>query len=187
MCLFRKLAVGIVPDIALDDFLIVHHVDVTDELHCDPSSIGGFERQVFIPDIFFPLQFFEVVLVGDDILERPDLPDFLTQELFAREAQHGNQKWIYIDNLTGLGIKNQYPVLCRLKKPTIPHLGSMHCIFRLFALGDIMGNGRNTDQTVLCISDLGCIQDNIDPPAIFLPAHGFVTDDRFAVPDPFKN
>ncbi len=50
--------------------------------------IGGFEGHIFVPDIFFPLQFSEVVLVGNDILKEPDLPDFLSKELFAGEAQH---------------------------------------------------------------------------------------------------
>ena len=63
----------------------------------------------------------------------------------------------------------------------------MHRLFCQLALGNIMGNGRNSDNVILRISDRGCSQGNVDQPAIFLPAQGFVTDDRFAVFNPFEN
>ena len=125
---------------------MVHQIDITDEFHVDPPSVGGFKRQVFIADVFLPLQFRKVGLVGSDILENAQFPDSLAQELFARVSQQLDQKRIHVVDRPGLGIKDQDAVLGRFKQAAIANLRSNQCLFRPLAVGDVARNMDAADE-----------------------------------------
>ena len=52
---FGFFALGDVADVALDHAEVVHLIDVADELHVDPASIGGFQRLVFVANVLLLL------------------------------------------------------------------------------------------------------------------------------------
>jgi len=47
MGLLLPLASGDVTNVALDHLLVIHQIDVADELHLDPAAIARLQRQVF--------------------------------------------------------------------------------------------------------------------------------------------
>ena len=65
--------------------MVVYRIDVADELDFDPPPIGGFQRLVFVADVVLLLQFRKVGLVGEDILEKAQFPDPLSEELFVEK------------------------------------------------------------------------------------------------------
>ena len=110
---------GDVADVALDHLVAVHQIDVADELHGDLPPIGGFQRHVVVANVPLLLQFREVVLVGDGVLEAAEFPDLLSDHCLVRETQHFDQERIDIHNQFRLGIEDQNAVLGRLKEPAI--------------------------------------------------------------------
>ena len=131
---FRLLALGDVADAALDILPAVALIDGADEFHFNPPPGAGFQCQVLVADVFLLLQLREVLLVGDDVLEKPQLPDFLAQKFLMRETQQLDQEWIYIHDHPRPGIDDQDAVLGRFEEPAIADLRSAQRRFRLFVL-----------------------------------------------------
>jgi len=77
------LARADVADVALNHLVIVFQIDVADKLHRDLPPIGGFQRQVFVPDVFARLQFREFGLVGGNILEDAQFPNLPAEKDFV--------------------------------------------------------------------------------------------------------
>src|ERR1035441_72678 len=59
-----------VADVALHHPVAIDLIDVADKLHVDGLAGAGFQRQVFVADIGFALQFPELRLGCLDILDR---------------------------------------------------------------------------------------------------------------------
>ena len=74
LCTF---ACGDVANVALNDVMAVFRIDVADKLHFAVLSLFGLERQVFVTDIAFLLQFSKSVSASCHIREQADFPEFL--------------------------------------------------------------------------------------------------------------
>ncbi len=84
------------------------------------------------------MQLAESSPAGLDVLEQPDFPEFLAQQLVERVAQQVAQERVRVDNLAGVAIEDQDRILGRLKEPAVANLGSPQCDFRPPALGDVL-------------------------------------------------
>ena len=100
-----------VPDVALDDLLVVHFVDVAHELHRGHSAAHDLERQIFVTDIFPVLQFGKRCLRGGCVGKNSDLPQALAFQLLPRSTGQVLDKRVRVDNAAGVVIENQDSVL----------------------------------------------------------------------------
>ncbi len=111
--------------VALDHPLIVHQIDIADELDFDLPPICGLQRQVLIADILLRLQFREFRLVGGDVFEETQLPDVMLQKRFTADAQQLDQKRIHIRDPPGFSVQNQDAIACRLEQPPVAEFRSV--------------------------------------------------------------
>jgi hypothetical protein len=56
-CVLCPLALGDVPDVALNHFMMINQIDITDKFHRHGPPISCLKRQVFIANISSGLQF----------------------------------------------------------------------------------------------------------------------------------
>ena len=75
-----------VPDIALNDGLMIDAVEVADEFDFRLTTCLTLKRQILIADVTMFLEFLESGSAGVNVLEQADLPEFLSQEFFFRVA-----------------------------------------------------------------------------------------------------
>ena len=61
-CILSPLTVSDIADVALDYFLVVNEVNVTNEFHRNLSSVSGFQGEMVVPDLVLALQFFKASL-----------------------------------------------------------------------------------------------------------------------------
>ena len=87
-------------------FVVVHQINIADKLHINSPASGGFQWQVFEPDVFLRLQFRKVCLAGDDVLEKAQLPNLFADKIRVREAQQLTQERVYIHDHPRLGIED---------------------------------------------------------------------------------
>ena len=135
------LVFGDVTDVALDHLLLIHQIDVADELHLDALPAAGFQRHVVVLDVFLLLPFQEVGLVGDDVLEGAQFPDLLANERRTRVAQQLEQERIDIHHHAGFGVQDQNAVAGRLKDPAISHGRSPQGFGRSILAGLVNSHG----------------------------------------------
>ena len=134
---FRPHAFGDVPDVALDDILSVHHVDIADELDVELAAVRPFQRQVLVADVFIPLQFQEFHLTVEDVREKAQVPDPLPQELVVREAEHLDQERIDVQDRSRIRVEDQDAVLSRFEEAPVADLGGVQGLLRALLLGDV--------------------------------------------------
>ena len=72
-----------VADVALDDPLHSHTIDIADTFDGDVPAIAGDERQVLVADIPLPLQGGEGRLGRLPVVEDPNLPECLPEQLLG--------------------------------------------------------------------------------------------------------
>src|ERR1700730_9256406 len=113
---------GNIADVALDHFGGTDKVDITDKLDLDLLAGPRAERQIFVPDVLFCLQFFESGLVRCDVFEQADLPELEADYAFKRIVEQIEQKWIHIDDLAAVGVEDQYAVLRGFEEPAVAQL-----------------------------------------------------------------
>ena len=110
--LLGKLAIGDIPDIALDDSGAgIQRIDVADKLNFNLPSIPGFERKIFVPDILTGLQFFKGNFREELVLEESDIPEVFSKEVWRRIPEQDLDERVGIDDLPGLMVQDQDPVL----------------------------------------------------------------------------
>src|ERR1019366_4004459 len=76
-----------VANIALDDLLAIHSINIAYELHADESPAFGLERQIFITDIQFGFQLSKSRLGGLNVPEQANLPERHSEEFLTRIVQ----------------------------------------------------------------------------------------------------
>ena len=124
-----------------------HQIDIADELNIVPP-IPGFQRQIFIADIFILLQFQEVGLVSGDVPKESQFPEFLSTDFFPRGTYHLQQEWIRVYDDACVSIQDQNAVFGCLEKTAVARLRSHQLLFRLFALGDVADNTKNMRHAI---------------------------------------
>ena len=103
----RGLALGNITNVTLDNLDSITIIGITHEFDLDPLPFYCFEREVFVADIAFRLQFREHFLALRDVRERADLPKLLAQKLRMGIAEHSDQIGIDVLDLGGIGIQQQ--------------------------------------------------------------------------------
>src|SRR5476651_1855203 len=81
------LALGDVPDVALNYLFVTSLIDVADKLHGNFAAILRFQGKVFIADIPVLLQQLEHGLIGHDVLERTKIANGLADHFVEGKAQ----------------------------------------------------------------------------------------------------
>src|SRR5207249_1995542 len=97
-------------------------IEITDEL--DFMTLAGFvlERQVFVSDKMLLLDLPKGRSAGFFILEQPDFPKFLADQLLAGIAQEFGHERIGVGDFARRRIENQNSVARRLKKTAVTNL-----------------------------------------------------------------
>src|SRR5580765_1619280 len=142
--MFKASALGDVPNVALGDLLLIHLVNVADELDLYSLPALGCERQVIVADIAFLLQLFERHSAGCNILEEANLPQFLAHQLVLPVPQRLLDKRIGVLNSSGDGIHDEDSILGGFKEPPIASLGNRDGGGHLPAFGNVLN--REQDQ-----------------------------------------
>ena len=83
------------------------------------------------------MQFSHRRLARLDVLEQPDLPEFLPHELFRRVTKQFGDERVGVGDRGGVGIEDQDAVFGRLEQPTIADLGNLQGRFPAFAVGNV--------------------------------------------------
>jgi hypothetical protein len=118
-----RLARCDVPDVALDEALVVGHVDVADEADVDPAAVSRFERQILVGDVVHRLELVEGFLGCDDVAERAEVPDLLAEEIAALVAEQLGEIRVDVDHLAAVGLQDQDAILGGLEDAPVAQLG----------------------------------------------------------------
>jgi hypothetical protein len=76
-----------IADVALDDFMAILLIEIADELNFVALARFGLQRQIFVANKVFLLQFAKSRSAGFFILEQTDFPKFFAQQFAMRVAQ----------------------------------------------------------------------------------------------------
>ena len=76
-----------IPDIALNDFVVVLTVGIGDDLDLDSQSFVCFQRQVIVTNVSRVLKSSHSLFVGRFVAEQTDLPQFPADEMLVRVPQ----------------------------------------------------------------------------------------------------
>jgi hypothetical protein len=133
----QAAALGDVSDVALNDIAMIHLIDVADKFNFNLLPGFRFERQVFVADVAFVLQFSEGGLVLLSISEHTYLPELLAYYLSVRVAQHLLNEGIGIEDCTLTFVEDEDGILGRFKQPPIAQFRILKCDFDAPALGDV--------------------------------------------------
>ena len=117
--LFCFPAPGDVPDVALDNLLVVHEVGIADKFPIDVLALSCFQRQFFVPDIPVSFQLCERVFCKGLVFEKPKVPEVPANEILRRVSQHFEDGRVRIGNFPCVSVKDQDPVTCRLEQPSV--------------------------------------------------------------------
>src|ERR1700722_10315275 len=93
-----------VPDVALNNLGRFDPVNIAHEFDLNVLSISPPQGKVFVTDVFVLLECLEGRMIGGDVLELANLPQFAAAKFFKRVIKQINQKWIYVHDLPAVGI-----------------------------------------------------------------------------------
>jgi len=128
---FRTFSCRDIPDIALDDLVFIHQVGIADELDIHTLSAFCLKREIFVPDIPFCLQFGKCSLGHGFVPDESQFPKVFPDKILLRVSHHIDDKFVGIDNSTGLPVKYQDCILCSFKEAAVLEFALDKCLFDL--------------------------------------------------------
>ena len=165
--LLGPLAVGHVPDVALDDAMIADIVDVADELHVDAPPVVRLERQILVADVALLLQLPEGHLARLDVAKQADFPEFLPHQFAARVAKQSEQIRVGVEDLPGIGVQDQDAVLRRLEEPAVARFGNVQRIDGLSVFGDVFDGEEDEFGAVPPLAEAAGVEQHRPPADAF--------------------
>jgi len=136
-------AIGDIPDVALDNLVMVHRVDIADELDIHYLPVFALKRDVLISDIAVRFQLSECMLCNGFVLDEPQFPKMFADKILQWIPQHIKKEFIRIDNFSCLFIKDEYTILCSFKQAAVLGFRCLQCILDHFFVGDIPDVARD--------------------------------------------
>ena len=120
--LTQLFLIGDISNIALDRFLFIDIINVTEKLNV--YGFAGFvlQRYIGITDITFCLQFQICCSCQIFIQNKPDFPKLFTYNFIKRESHKMSYIGIGIDDFAAIVVEYQNPFLCGFKQTPVLYL-----------------------------------------------------------------
>src|SRR5665647_1061250 len=114
-----------ITDVALDDLVMVHRVDIADKFNFYRPAVLCLQGEVFVPDIPVRFQLTECTLSKGFVFEKSEFPEMFAHKILQRIAKKVKNIGICINNLSGFHIDDQYTVLSGFKQAAVTGFGCL--------------------------------------------------------------